>query len=387
MSAQIITLLGSTGSVGLNTLQVVRTRAREFRIGGLAAASNRELLDKQIREFKPKAVFIKDEKSAKELQEKFGKKLKVFSNKDTLDSFTAYVNADILVAATSGTSALLSVLQAISKGKRVALANKEILVMAGGIVMNALKKNKKASLVPVDSEHSAIFQCLQGESHDSIEKIILTGTGGPLRELDHARFKGISKEVVINHPKWKMGKKISVDSATLMNKGLEIIEASWLFKLPIQKIEVLIHPEAIIHSMVQFMDGAVIAQLGITDMKLPIQYALSYPKRLDVSDSLKLDFKKNSVLHFLEPDTRKFPCLGLAYEAAKKLGSAPCVLSAADEVCVNAFLDDQIDFVEIPEIIEQVLSKHKHIEDPNLKDIQSAQDWALEEAKRLCLVR
>lgn len=236
----------------------------------------------------------------------------------------------------------------------------------------------------MDSEHSAIFQCLQGSPRENLEKIILTGSGGPLREVSQERFAGIPKEVVVNHPKWKMGKKISVDSATLMNKGLEIIEASWLFDIPIEKIEILIHPEAVIHSMVEFKDGALLAQLGVTDMRLPIQYALTYPKRLSSELSMKLDFSGISHLTFLSADRNKFPCLDLAYDAAKKSGSAPCVLSAADEVVVSAFLEDRIDFVEIPKIIEKVLSRHRHVESPDLSQIQSIHAWAMDEARKLC---
>lgn len=248
--------------------------------------------------------------------------------------------------------------------------------------MEALKMNSKASLLPVDSEHSAIFQCLQGSGE--VEKLILTGSGGPLKDLSRDRFAGISKEVVINHPKWKMGKKISVDSATLMNKGLEMIEASWIFDMPIEKIEVLIHPEAVIHSMVEFRDGSVLAQLGVTDMRLPIQYALSYPERLNVASELKLDFRNIKELTFSQPDRAKFPCLDIALHAAKRSGSAPCVLSAADEVAVGAYLDDRIDFIQIPSIIEKVLANHRHVDNPGLKEIRSIHEWAAEETRRLC---
>ena len=294
------------------------------------------------------------------------------------------MNSDILVAATTGTTSLLAVLDALEKGKHVALANKEILVMAGALVMNRLNSNSQASLIPVDSEHNAIFQCLEGKPKEFIEKIILTGTGGPLREISQEQFKTLSKDVVIKHPKWNMGKKISVDSATLMNKGLEIIEAAWLFDIPIDRIQVLIHPEAVIHSMVEFVDASVIAQLGVTDMKLPIQHALSFPNRFSSPREMKLDFTKISNLTFLLPNRKKFPCLDIAYAAAAQSGSAPCVLSAADEVAVGAFLDDKIVFVDIPRVIEKVLSSHRHIKNPDLEEIQSVHQWATEEARRLC---
>jgi 1-deoxy-D-xylulose-5-phosphate reductoisomerase len=238
----------------------------------------------------------------------------------------------------------------------------------------------------VDSEHNAIFQCLEGAAPKEVRRLILTGSGGPLLG-ENGDFKGISKEKVVNHPKWKMGKKISVDSATLMNKGLEIIEASWLFGLPVEKIEVLIHPEAVVHSMVEFVDGSVLAQLGVTDMRLPIQHTLCYPERLAAPEDRRLDFTLASKLTFLQPDRRRFPCLDLAYEAARKSGSAPCVLSAADEVVVGAFLNDKIDFTEIPGIIEKVLSSHRHVADPGLDEIQSIHDWATEETRKLCKVR
>lgn len=382
-----VTILGSTGSVGVNTLRVVAEHPEEFRVDGLAAGSQTALLEEQIRAFHPKSVFVKDSTALAELQSKFAGKIKFYSEKDGLKSFSTDLNSDILVVATTGTSALMPVLEAIRRKKRVALANKEILVMAGGIVMQALRESPGATLIPVDSEHSAIFQCLQGNPRENLSKIILTGTGGPLREVTPDRFGTLTKEIVINHPKWKMGKKISVDSATLMNKGLEIIEASWLFDVPIEKIEVLIHPEAVIHSMVEFMDGALLAQLGVTDMRLPIVYALGYPGRLPMPASLRLNFAEHSRLNFFAPDKNKFPCLELAYEAARQSGSAPCVLSAADEVAVGAFLEDRIHFIQIPQIIEKVMSSHRHVKSPDLSQIQSIHDWAVEETKKLCQAR
>jgi 1-deoxy-D-xylulose-5-phosphate reductoisomerase len=378
-----VTILGSTGSVGISTLDVIAAHPGEFKVAGLAAGSNAQLMESQIKTFKPEAVYLRDGSGALQLKKKYPK-LKIFSESDNIHSFAGYLDADILMTASTGTSALLSVLDALKKGKRVALANKEILVMAGSLVMEALKKNKKAELIPVDSEHSAIFQCLQGSVIGDVSKLVLTGSGGPLREVAARRFSKLSVQEVINHPKWKMGKKISVDSATLMNKGLELIEAAWMFGLPIDKIEVLIHPEAVIHSMVEFKDGSMLAQLGVTDMKGPIRYALSYPRRLEADRSMKLDLAKIGSFTFTPPDTRRFPCLGLAVEAAKRSGSAPCVLSAADEVAVQAFLTDKIPFVDIPKVIENVLSQHRHIADPDLDQIQTAHAWAVEKAGRLC---
>jgi len=382
-----ITLLGSTGSIGLNTLQVLRTFRDSFEVRGLAAGSQTELLKKQIEEFSPKAVYIRDPQTCLSFSKPTQGSVRFFSEKEGLREFSKFLESDILVAATTGTSALLPVLDALAEKKKVALANKEILVIAGGLLMSKLKQNPGALLIPVDSEHNAIFQCLEGNPAKNVEKIILTGSGGPLREIAEDRFKLLSKEVVINHPKWKMGRKISVDSATLMNKGLEIIEASWLFDTPVEKIEILIHPEAVIHSMVEFKDGAVLAQLGVTDMKLPIQHALCYPERFLSAENLRLDFSKVPPLTFAKPDRKKFPCLGLAYEAAKKSGSAPCVLSAADEVAVGAYLEDKINFLDIPQVIEKVLSNHRHVSNPDLDQIQSIHHWAVEETLKLCQAR
>ncbi len=384
---QTVTILGSTGSVGVNALRVIEEHAQEFKVVGLAAGSKMSVLKEQIDAFSPRSVYLKDAGSSAELSKIYGKRIKIFSEKEGLGAFSASLDSDILLAATSGTSALLPVLDAFGRGRRVALANKEILVMAGKLVMRKLKENPQASLIPVDSEHNAIFQCLEGSPKDSVEKIILTGSGGPLREISEERFVDLTKEVVVNHPRWKMGKKISVDSATLMNKGLEIIEAAWLFDVPIDKIQVLIHPEAVIHSMVEFKDGSVLAQLGVTDMRLPIQHALSFPRRLPSSLSMKLDFSQISNLTFSLPNRKKFPCLEIAYQAAIRSGSAPCVLSAADEVAVVAYLDDQIGFQQIPAIIEKVLSHHHHVANPDLSEIQSIHRWAIEETKKLCQVR
>lgn len=385
-SPRTLNILGSTGSIGLNTLQVVREHPQSYRVEGLAAGSKTELLEQQILEFSPRAVYLADEKAALLLSKKYSGSLKVFTPKEGLREFSKCLSSDILMAATTGTGALLPVMDALEMGKQVALANKEILVIAGELILSALKSNPRAILVPVDSEHSAIFQCLQGANAQHLEKIILTGSGGPLREVAADQFAALTKEKVINHPKWKMGPKISVDSATLMNKGLEIIEASALFGLPVERIEVLIHPEAVIHSMVEFCDGSVLAQLGVTDMKMPIQYALTYPSRAGVPASRRLDFAALQNLHFFLPDRKKFPCLDLAYSAAKSSGSAPCVLSAADEVAVGAYLEDKIHFVQIPRIIEKVLSLHRHIEKPTLEDIHSVHDWATKETLKLCQV-
>ena len=379
-----VAVLGSTGSVGKNTLQIIREHPDEFRLTALAAGSDVEALSLQIEELSPERVYLREEAAARAVAARFGSRVRVFHGKEALETMVKEADADVCVAATTGTAALESVLAAIRAGRTVALANKEILVAAGHLVMAALALHPKAKLVPVDSEHSAIFQCLEGQKKNSVSKLILTGTGGPLRSVPRARFETLSIEEVINHPKWKMGKKISVDSATLMNKGLEVIEAYALFGIEPERIEVLIHPEAIVHSMVEFVDGSVLAQLGVTDMKLPICYAMAYPDRLNAPASMKLDFTKASQLHFEPPDTAKFPCLGLAVSAARQSGTAPCVLSAADEVAVGAFLEGRISFVKIPDVIESVLSRHRHIAEPDLAVIRDTQTWAEEEAHRQC---
>ena len=384
MKKKTVTVLGSTGSIGLNTLEVLRRYPGHFEVRGLAAGKNVSLIKQQIEEFAPQAVYVQEDLAALELRASVPPAIKIFSEADGLLRFAEALDSDIWVAGMNGTGSLPAVIRALEKGKRVALANKELLVAAGNLVMRALKENPSSSLIPVDSEHSALFQCLQGNPRRALETLVLTGSGGPLRELSADQFFDVSKEVVIHHPKWKMGKKISVDSATLMNKGLEIIEASWLFDVPIDRIKVLIHPEAVIHSMVEFCDGSLLAQLGVTDMKLPIQYALTFPDRLPVAEEWRLDLARLGALNFSLPDPGKFPCLGLAYEAAKKSGSAPCVLSAADEVAVEAYLQDKIRFVEIPRIIEKILTHHNPISNPGLEEIRTAQEWAMEETRRLC---
>ena len=388
MTPRTVTILGSTGSIGTNTLDVVRGFRRRFRVKGLAVGSNGQLLLRQIAEFSPPFVYVDDESAAMRLKPSLKKGTRLFTRREGLREFSRAAGADILIAATTGTTALLPVVDALEAGRRVGLANKEILVMAGSVVMRKLKANSRATLVPIDSEHSAIFQCLQGaNSPAAVRRIILTGSGGPLREVASDRFASIPKSIVIRHPKWSMGRKISVDSATLMNKGLEIIEASWLFGVPVPRIDVLIHPEAVVHSMVEFIDGSVMAQMGPTDMRLPIQYALSYPDRLASPPARLLDWAALSRLTFLAPDRKKFPCLDIAYQAAAAAGSAPCVLSAADEVAVGAFLDDRIRFTSIPHIIEKVLSRHKVIDNPGLGQIRRAHEWASEETRKLCLAR
>lgn len=380
-----IILLGSTGSIGRNTLEVVRRHPGRFQIVALAAGRNAELLMEQAKEFRPKTLFIRDKVDALQLRRRAGlTAMRVFCEADGLDKVIETTDADILVAATSGIEALLPVITFLKKGKRVALANKEILVAAGALITETLRRHPKSELIPVDSEHSAIFQCLSGESREGIGKIILTGSGGPLRSVDAKKFPTITKAEVTRHPKWNMGQKITVDSATLMNKGLEVIEASWLFGIKPRSIQVLIHPEAVVHSMVEFRDGSVIAQLGVTDMKLPIQYALTYPDRWHSGQAMHLSLKDLSRLTFEEPDRRKFPCLELAYRAVEADEAMPVALIAADEVAVRAYLDDRISFCKIAEVIEKVMSRHPKARVMKYSDILHSYQWAESEAKKLC---
>ena len=377
-----IILLGSTGSIGLNTLQVVREHPGKFKIVALAARSSADVLSKQIDEFHPEAVCLTDEKAAASLQSRVNGTTRVLAGEKGLREIAAWKTGDMVIAASSGASALVPVLDAIEAGKDIGLANKEILVIAGALVSDAVRA-RRVRLLPVDSEHNAIYQCVGGAKNREIRRILLTGSGGPLKDVPRERFRGISKDIVTRHPRWSMGKKITVDSATLMNKGLEIIEAQWLFGVEPERIRVVIHPEAIVHSMVEFVDGSILAQMGPTDMKSPLLHVMSHPERYDAPAS-SIDLVRLGALHFSEPDFGKFPCLGLALEAARASRTTlPCVLSAADEVAVEAFLEDRIDFVRIPEVIEAVMRSHTVKKDPALKDIQEADRWARAEASRL----
>lgn len=375
-----IALLGSTGSVGVNTLRVIESHPDSFRVVGLAARSNISVIHEQVLKWKPRYVALSDKEACRSFQSNGGQ---LMAGLEGIRELVVQPEVDLVVAASSGSSCLVPVLDAIRAGKHIALANKEILVMAGDLLMQEARR-RGVSIIPIDSEHSAIFQCLQGHSEKEIQSLYLTGTGGPLRDFNGDSFAGISKEVVMNHPKWRMGQKISVDSATLMNKGLEVIEARSLFGVDVEQIKVLVHPEAIVHSMVEFKDGVILAQMGVTDMRLPIQYALSFPKRLGTNRELFMDFSKPLSLHFSAPNYDRFPCLKLAYAATRRAGSAPCVLNAANEVAVSAFLNDKIDFIRIPAIVEEVLSKHHWVEDPVLAQILEWDAWAREEALRLC---
>jgi len=379
-----IAVLGSTGSIGRSTLDVIAKSGGSFEVVALAAESNVSLLAEQSRAFRPKIVSVGDEALAGKMKRILpsGSGAKVVSGLDGLKEIVRRPDVDIIVFAISGTACLAPLAEAISRKKEIALANKEALVAGGELVMKLAEANG-VKIVPVDSEHSAIFQCLEGRRKD-LAKIYLTGSGGPLLNIPKSGFDRLTKSFILNHPKWKMGRKISVDSATMMNKGLEIIEASRLFGVGENSVEVLIHPEAIIHSMVELVDGTVLAQLARPDMRLPIQYALTYPERSAIPFG-RIDFSKTDLLSFREPDVRKFPCLRLAREALKAGGTYPAALAAADEEAVKNFLDGKIRFSEITKVIEKVLARHKGSSGKlTLGRILEADAAAKEEARKIC---
>jgi 1-deoxy-D-xylulose-5-phosphate reductoisomerase len=356
-----IVLLGSTGSIGVNTLEVVKSFPDNFSVEALSVNSNIELLKEQIKLFSPKVVAVNDKLKAIELRSQIGDDCKVLDGEEGLIEIAATCDYDIFVGAMVGFAGLAPTLEAIKLGKRIALANKETLVVAGEMVTRLLKEHK-AELIPVDSEHSAIFQCLVGEKVSEVEKIILTASGGPFLHRSKDELHNVTIADALNHPNWKMGSKITIDSATMMNKGLEVIEAFWLFGLAKNKIEVVIHPQSIIHSMVEFIDGSIKAQLSSPDMKLPIQYALTYPNRFSASH-VETKFHAIKNLTFFEPDFDKFECLKLAFEVMEAGGTAPCILNASNEVAVEKFLTGKIGFTKIPYIINKSLEKienHKH---------------------------
>ena len=351
-----VAVLGSTGSIGTQTLDVLRLFPDQFRVRALTAGSNVDLLVEQAQEFEPDCVAIGDESCLPRLEDRLsGTQVDAYGGEDGLCRAAARPDVDVVVAAVVGFAGLAPVVSALRHGKQVALANKETLVVAGSLI-RALLQETDGTLLPVDSEHSAIFQCLAGESEQVLERIILTASGGPFRTRDAATFADVTVDEALDHPNWSMGAKITIDSATMMNKGLEVIEAKWLFDLDVDQIQVLVHPQSIVHSMVAFADGSVKAQLGVPDMKVPIQYALSYPARWPAPHE-RLDWSDVSRLDFETPDVEKFPCLQLAFEALKQGGTAPAVLNAANEQAVSLFLDKEIRFTDIPRAIEQALER------------------------------
>ena len=362
-----IAIFGSTGSIGRQALEVIAAHPDQFSVEILTAHTNDELLIKQSLQFKPNIVVVADEKKYDRVKDALANtQAKVFTGEDALEEAASLDIYDVMVAAIVGFAGLKPTLRALQNGKTVALANKETLVVAGDIVMRTSSENK-APVIPVDSEHSAIFQCLVGEARNPIEKIILTASGGPFLGKKPNFLVNVKRDHALQHPNWSMGAKVTIDSATLMNKGLEMIEAKWLFSLQPEQVQVVIHPQSIIHSMVQFEDGSIKAQMGLPDMNLPIQYALSFPQRL-ASKFPRYDFKKPSTLSFEEPDMRTFRNLALAEEALHKGGNLPCILNAANEIAVFAFLRNRIGFLDITAMVEQTMNKISFLPNPTLEE-------------------
>jgi 1-deoxy-D-xylulose-5-phosphate reductoisomerase len=366
-----LSILGATGSIGTQTLEVVRLFPGQFDVHALACGRNVELLAEQAREFRPEHVAVGNAERADDLRAALDDvAVKVHVGEEGLCRVATHPTVDVVVGAVVGFAGLAPVLAALREDKQVALANKETLVVAGPLV-NAALEDGSGRLLPVDSEHSAIFQCLSGESAENVEQVVLTASGGPFRTRSADTFDAITVDEALDHPNWSMGAKITIDSATMMNKGLEVIEARWLFDLAPEEIEVLVHPQSIVHSMVSFRDGAVKAQLGVPDMKVPIQYALSYPARWPAPHE-RLDWTALGRLDFETPDTGKFPCLGHAYDALERGGSAPAVLNAANEAAVDCFLQEQISFPEIPHLVGEALASVPIVSDPSLDDLYAA---------------
>ncbi len=359
--------MGSSGSIGRATLDVIRKFPDKFEVVALCVNSNTGLLKSQVEEFHPKIIATGNPATASEIARQFNYSIECVSGPEGYVQIARELDYDIFVGAMVGFAGLAPTIEAIKRGKRIALANKETLVVAGQLVTDLCKKHN-AEMIPVDSEHSALFQCLLGEKIEEVDKFIITASGGPFFNATRAELEAVTIEQALNHPTWKMGSKITIDSATLMNKGLEVIEAHWLFKFPTNKIEVVVHPQSIIHSMIQFVDGSIKAQLSSPDMRLPIQLALSFPARL-AAEHVKTDFPALGTFSFFEPDVEKFECLGLAFQVIREGGLAPCILNAANEIAVASFLRGDIKFLKIPYIISRSLDNIENISNPCLEDI------------------
>ena len=362
-----IILLGSTGSIGINTLEVVKHLGNNFKIVALTTNRNIDLLEKQIYEFEPEEVVVIDPERASILKQRIGNKCKIFSGSDGLLQITRNSEYDILVSALVGFAGLAPTLESIKRGKRIALANKETLVVAGELVMKLVKENN-VELLPIDSEHSAIYQCLVGEKENTVKNLILTASGGPFYNKSFKELKEVTINEALNHPNWVMGNKITIDSATMMNKGLEVIEAHWLFNIAKENIEVLIHPQSIIHSMVQFNDGSIKAQLSTPDMKLPIQYSLTFPNRIK-NNFVITNLAEIAELSFFKPDKEKFECLRIAYNVMDEGGTAPCIMNAANEIAVQKFLNGSLAFTQIPDLVKFALDKQESKQNPDIGTI------------------
>ena len=374
-----IALLGSTGSIGVSTLALVREFPERFRVHGMVAGQNLMLLAKQIKEFSPNCVAIRNEQDVPRLRRLLGNhKVEILWGESGASAVASSAEVDVVLAAIVGGAGLMPCLQGVLAGKEIALANKEALVMAGELFVDAAKQ-RGVRLLPVDSEHSAVFQCLQGNHRAEVDRIILTASGGPFLRTPLSRLDKVSVAQALKHPNWKMGQKITIDSATMMNKGLEVIEARWEFDMQPDRIDVVIHPESVVHSMVRYQDGSIIAQLGIADMRIPIAYALAFPHRLEGSWP-PLDLKRHGQLNFMPLEKRRFPALSLAYAALREGGTMPTVLNAANEVAVAAFLDRRIGFREIHRIITRTMHKHSNRRATEVGEILEVDRWAREKA-------
>ncbi len=380
MKAQKIGLLGSTGSIGTQTLDVVDQHRDVFSITVLSAHGSIDVIKTQIEKYKPEAVCLVDEKKADELKKHVKGNVHILSGYKGLDEAARWENMDTLVQAVVGNVGMKPTIEAIKAGKKIALANKETLVSAGAVVMPLVKKHG-VELLPIDSEHSAIYQCLKGENVKEVAKIIITCSGGPFRGKKIHQLEGVTKEQALNHPTWKMGGKITIDSATLMNKGFEVNEAMWLYDIPAEQIDLVVHPQSIIHSMVEFVDRSIMAQVGHHDMRIPIQYALSHPGRIPLNLP-SFDFVKLKQMTFEEPDMDTFTCLKMGIDAARMKGTVCCVLNAANDTSVEAFLKNEIEFLDIQRTIHEVVSQHKNIKHPMLEDVLAADAWARKETTK-----
>ncbi len=381
MAVKNLSILGSTGSIGVSTLEIVEAHPEQFRVVAMTAGYNLKLLRQQVKKFRPEMVAVVNPEDGESLRQFVGDDgPEIITGVEGLIACACHADVDMVVSAIVGAAGLVPTMAAIEAGKDIALANKETLVTAGSLVMAAVAR-AGVKLYPVDSEHSAIFQSLEGHRERDVRRLILTASGGPFRDRDPDTFGEITLQDALAHPNWSMGRKITIDSATMMNKGLEVIEAHWLFKLPGEQIAVHIHPQSIVHSMVEYVDGSVIAQLGIPDMRTPIAYALSYPERLTL-DLPPLDLCRLGQLTFREPDAQRFPCLTLAYEALDAGGSAPAVLNAANEIAVGSFLDGRISFVDIPGLIRSTLERHQVVVPGSMEEVLLIDRWAREETHR-----
>ncbi len=384
-----IAILGSTGSIGKNALDVVETHADEFKVVGLAANTDVDTLEHQVRQFRPKVAALNQPAAAARLRERLHdlKGTEVLAGAEGLHTVATMPEVEQVLDGMGGSAGLLPTFAAINAGKDIAFVNKEVMVMCGPLVMEAVRANG-VNLIPIDGEMSAIFQCLEGarDRQVDIHKLLLTASGGPFRDTPKAALQSVTPQQALRHPNWDMGAKITIDSATMMNKGLEVIEAKWLFDVELAKIDIVIHRESIIHSMVEWADGSTLAQLGPTDMRIMIQYALTYPRRLSTPVP-RLDLREMGTLHFEPVDVEKFPCISLAYTAAEVGGTLPVVLSSADEVVVSAFLNNAIGFMDIPAILQKVMDKHLVISNPMLEDILEVDQWAKSTARAIIFSR